>query len=37
VTWFLFAIAAAVIVVAGEQLARYGDVIGEKSGLGRRH
>jgi len=35
VTWVLFAIAAAVIVVAGVQLARYGDVIGEKSGLGR--
>jgi len=35
VTWALFAIAAAVIVVAGVQLARYGDVIGEKSGLGR--
>jgi len=35
VTWVLFAIAAAVIVAAGVQLARYGDVIGEKSGLGR--
>jgi len=35
VTWLLFAVAAAVIVVAGVQLARYGDVIGEKSGLGR--
>jgi len=35
VTWLLFAIAATVIVVAGVQLARYGDVIGEKSGLGR--
>ncbi len=34
-TWLLFAVAAAVIVVAGVQLARYGDVIGEKSGLGR--
>jgi len=35
VTWILFALVAAVIVVAGVQLARYGDVIGEKSGLGR--
>jgi len=35
VTWVQFAIASAVIVVAGVQLARYGDVIGEKSGLGR--
>jgi cation:H+ antiporter len=35
VTWLLFAIAATVIVLAGVQLARYGDVIGEKSGLGR--
>ena len=34
-TWVLFFITAAVIVVAGVQLARYGDVIGEKSGLGR--
>lgn len=34
-TWLLFAMAAAVIVVAGVHLARYGDVIGEKSGLGR--
>lgn len=34
-TWLLFALAATVIVVAGVQLARYGDVIGEKSGLGR--
>ncbi|MGE3509414.1 MAG: hypothetical protein AB7N65_11075 [Vicinamibacterales bacterium] len=35
VTWLLFAVVATVIVVAGVQLARYGDVIGEKSGLGR--
>lgn len=34
-TWLLFVVAATVIVVAGVQLARYGDVIGEKSGLGR--
>jgi cation:H+ antiporter len=34
VTWLLFALAAAVIVVAGVRLARYGAVIGEKSGLG---
>jgi len=35
VTWLMFALVATVIVVAGVQLARYGDVIGEKSGLGR--
>jgi cation:H+ antiporter len=35
VTWLLFAGTAGVIVVAGVQLARYGDAIGEKSGLGR--
>lgn len=34
-TWILFGLVASVIVVAGSQLARYGDVIGEKSGLGR--
>jgi cation:H+ antiporter len=34
-TWTLFAITAAVIVVAGVQLAKYGDVIGDRSGLGR--
>ncbi len=34
-TGLLFALVATVIVVAGAQLARYGDVIGEKSGLGR--
>jgi cation:H+ antiporter len=31
----MFALVATVIIVAGVQLARYGDVIGEKSGLGR--
>lgn len=34
-TWLLFAAVSAVIVVAGTRLARYGDVIGEKTGLGR--
>lgn len=34
-TWLLFLLAALVIVAAGTRLARYGDVIGEKSGLGR--
>lgn len=33
--WLQFLAAALVIVVAGVRLARYGDVIGEKSGLGR--
>jgi len=33
--WIQFAAAALVIVVAGARLARYGDVLGEKSGLGR--
>ncbi|HEY8536638.1 MAG TPA: hypothetical protein VIL25_09310 [Vicinamibacterales bacterium] len=33
--WIQFLAAAAVIVVGGVRLARYGDVIGEKSGLGR--
>jgi len=33
--WLQFAIAAAVIVVAGVRLARFGDVLGEKTGLGR--
>ena len=33
--WMQFAVAALVIVVAGVSLARNGDVIGEKSGLGR--
>jgi cation:H+ antiporter len=33
--WLQFAGAALVIVLAGVRLARYGDVIGEKSGLGR--
>jgi cation:H+ antiporter len=34
-TWIFFASTALVIVVAGSALARYGDVIGEKTGLGR--
>jgi len=34
-TWALFFLTAAVIILAGVQLARYGDVIAEKSGLGR--
>jgi cation:H+ antiporter len=33
--WLQFAATALVIVVAGVRLARYGDVLGEKSGLGR--
>jgi cation:H+ antiporter len=33
--WIQFAATALVIVLAGVRLARYGDVIGEKSGLGR--
>lgn len=33
--WLQFVAAALVIVVAGTRLARYGDVIGEKTGLGR--
>ena len=33
--WFQFAATALVIVVAGTYLARYGDILGEKSGLGR--
>ena len=34
-TWILFGTTAATIVVGGVFLARYGDVIGQKSGLGR--
>jgi cation:H+ antiporter len=34
-TWILFFATALVIVAAGARLARYGDVIGEKTGLGR--
>jgi cation:H+ antiporter len=34
-TWLQFVAAAAVIVLAGIRLARYGDVLGEKTGLGR--
>ena len=33
--WLQFAAAALVIVLAGVRLARYGDVLGEKTGLGR--
>ena len=33
--WLQFAAAALVIVLAGARLARYGDVLGEKTGLGR--
>ena len=33
--WLQFAATALVIVLAGARLARYGDVLGEKSGLGR--
>jgi cation:H+ antiporter len=33
--WFQFAASALVIVLAGVRLARYGDVLGEKTGLGR--
>jgi len=33
--WFEFAICLAVILFAGTKLARYGDVIAEKTGLGR--
>jgi cation:H+ antiporter len=33
--WVQFAAAALVIVAGGVRLARYGDVLGEKSGLGR--
>lgn len=33
--WIQFAICLAVIIVAGTKLAKYGDVIAEKTGLGR--
>jgi cation:H+ antiporter len=33
--WLQFALTALVIVLAGVRLARYGDVLGEKTGLGR--
>ncbi|ABU60325.1 sodium/calcium exchanger membrane region [Roseiflexus castenholzii DSM 13941] len=35
VTWLLFIACAAVILVAGTQLSRYGDVIADMTGLGR--
>ena len=34
ITWVYFFAAALVIVVAGGRLARFGDVIGEKTGMG---
>ncbi|MBO9326371.1 MAG: sodium:calcium antiporter [Roseiflexus sp.] len=34
-TWFLFILCAVVILVAGTQLSRYGDVIADITGLGR--
>lgn len=34
-TWILFLGVSVVIVAAGTKLARYGDVLGEKTGLGR--
>jgi cation:H+ antiporter len=34
-TWVQFAATALVILVAGTRLARYGDILGEKSGWGR--
>jgi cation:H+ antiporter len=33
--WFLFIVCAALIIVCGTHLSRYGDVIAEKTGLGR--
>lgn len=33
--WLQFLAAALVIVLAGVRLARYGDVLGEKTGRGR--
>ena len=33
--WLQFLATALVIVFAGVRLARYGDVLGEKTGLGR--
>jgi cation:H+ antiporter len=35
VIWLQFAAVALVVIVAGTRLARYGDVLGEKAGLGR--
>jgi cation:H+ antiporter len=32
--WFQFVVVGAIIIAAGSRLARYGDIIGEKSGLG---
>jgi len=33
--WFAFIVCTSVIVYAGTRLSRYGDVIAEKTGLGR--
>ncbi|MDO8715674.1 MAG: hypothetical protein Q7J73_02535 [Dehalococcoidales bacterium] len=33
--WLQFAVCLAIIVVSGSKLAKYGDVIAEKTGLGR--
>ena len=33
--WIQFAVCLAIIVVAGTKLAKYGDLIAEKTGLGR--
>jgi cation:H+ antiporter len=35
VVWIQFVICLAIIVIAGTRLSRYGDIIAEKSGLGR--
>lgn len=34
--WLQFLVTSLVIVVAGVRLARYGDILGEKTGMGRR-
>ena len=34
-TWVLFIITATVTIIAGTRLAYYGDILAEKSGLGR--
>ncbi len=33
--WLKFAVCCAVILLAGTRLAKYGDVIAEKTGMGR--
>ena len=35
ITWLPFILCAAVITYAGSRLTRYGDIIAEKTGLGR--